>query len=456
MAKNPKKKAAPTKKYMAREARERRERNIVYFVSAVVVIAVLGLVLYGIVDQNFLKARRPVAIVNDEKITVSEYQGQTRLARYNLIQTAQRLYQLSQIMGNDPSSQASVANQLQSIDGQLFPLAIGRQIIDQLVDGLLIQQEASRLGITVSEDEINKELEEVFGYYRLGTPTPTATHVLPQTSTLSPLQESLIPSTPTSSASLISTSEITTTAIVEDDTQSLESSPTPTSELTPTLTATTGPTATPFTQQAFEEIYQDAITNLSEEYSISESDLKSGFEDHLYSVKVLDAITKDIECAQEQVWALHILIDEEVLAKNIKTRLDEGEDWSLMATTYSTDTSNKDKGGDLGWFGQGVMVPEFEQAAFKLEVGETSEPIETDFGFHVIRILGHEERPLAEDACQSMRSDNFQEWLAELRENSNVIINDFWTDVAPTEPSLPANIVQFINSNLSSPPTPSP
>jgi parvulin-like peptidyl-prolyl isomerase len=456
MAKNPGKKAAPTKKFVAREARERRERNIVYIVSAVVIIAVLGLVLYGIVDQNFLKARRSVAIVNDEKITVSEYQGQTRLARYNLIQSAQRLYQLAQIMGNDPSSQASVANQLQSIDGQLFPQAIGRQIIDQLVDGLLIKQEASRLGITVSEDEVNKELEEVFGYYRLGTPTPTVTHVLPQTSTLSPLQESLIPSTPTSSTSLIPTSEITTTEIVEDNTQSLESSPTPSDELTPTLTATTGPTATPFTQQAFEEIYQDAIANLSEEYGISESDLKRGFEDHLYSGKILDVITKDIECTQEQVWALHILIDEEVLAKNIKTRLDEGEDWSLMATTYSTDTSNKDKGGDLGWFGQGVMVPEFEQAAFKLEVGETSEPIETDFGFHIIRILGHEERPLTEDACQSIRSEKFQEWLAELRENSNIIINEFWTDVAPTEPSLPANIVQFINSNLSSPPPPSP
>ncbi len=456
MAKNPGKKAAPTKKFVAREARERRERNIVYIVSAVVIIAVLGLVLYGIVDQNFLKARRPVATVNDEKITISEYQGQTRLARYNLIQSAQRLYQLAQIMGNDPSSQASVANQLQSIDGQLFPQAIGRQIIDQLVDGLLIKQEASRLGITVSEDEVNKELEEVFGFYRLGTPTPTVTHVLPKTSTLSPLQESLIPSTPTSSASLSPTSEITSTEIVEDNTQFLESSITPTNELTPTLTATTGPTATPFTQQAFEEIYQDAIANLSEEYGISESDLKRGFEDHLYSGKILDVITKDIECTQEQVWALHILIDEEVLAKNIKTRLDEGEDWSLMATTYSTDTSNKDKGGDLGWFGQGVMVPEFEQAAFKLEVGETSEPIETDFGFHIIRILGHEERPLTEDACQSIRSEKFQEWLAELRENSNIIINEFWTNVAPTEPSLPANIVQFINSNLSSPPPPSP
>jgi peptidyl-prolyl cis-trans isomerase D len=456
MATPPQKKTAPTKKFVAREARERRERNIVYIISAVVIIAVLALVLYGIVDQNFLKARRPVAIVNEEKITVSEYQGQTRLARYNLIQSAQRIFQLAQIMGNDPSSQASVANQLQQIDGQLFPQAIGRQIIDQLVDDLLIQQEASRLGITVSEVEVNKELEEVFGYYQLGTPTPSATQVLVQTSTLSPLQESLLPSTPTSSTSIIPTSEITSTEIVTESTQSLGSPPTPTKVLTPTLTATTGPTATPYTQQAFEEIYQDAITNLSEEFRISESDLKRGFESHLYSEKVMDVVTKDIECTQEQVWALHILIDEEVLAKNIKTQLDEGEDWSLMATTYSTDTSNKDKGGDLGWFGQGVMIPEFEQTAFKLEVGETSEPVKTDFGFHIIRILGHEERPLTEDACQSMRSENFQEWLAELRENSNIIINEFWTDVAPTEPSLPENIVQFINLTLSSPPTPSP
>ncbi|MFC2052699.1 peptidylprolyl isomerase [Chloroflexota bacterium] len=456
MAKTPPKKTAPTKKFVAREARERRERNIIYLISAIVIIAVLSLVLYGIVDQKFLKARRPVVTVNDENITVSEYQGQTRLARYNLIQSAQRIYQIAQIMGNDPSSQASVANQLQQIDGQLFPQAIGRQIIDQLVDDLLIQQEASRLGIIVSEDEVNEELEKVFGYYRLGTPTPTATHVLPQTSTLSPLQESLIPSTPTSSTSIIPTSEITSTEIIEDSTQSLESPPTLTNVLTPTLTATTAPTPTPFTQQAFEEIYHDAITNLSEEFNISESDIKRGFESHLYSEKVSDVVIEDIECIQEQVWALHILVDEEELAKNIKTRLDEGEDWSLLATTNSIDPSNKDKGGDLGWFGQGVMVPEFDDAAFKLEVGETSEPVKTDFGFHIIRKLGHEERPLTEDACQSLRSENFQEWLIEARENSNIIIHDFWTDVAPTVPNLPANIVQFMNLNLSYPPTPSP
>ena len=306
MATPPQKKTAPTKKFVAREARERRERNTIYIISAVIIIAVLALVLYGIVDQNFLKARRPVAIVNEEKITVSEYQGQTRLARYNLIQSAQRIFQLAQIMGNDPSSQASVANQLQQIDGQLFPQAIGRQIIDQLVDDLLIQQEASRLGITVSEVEVNKELEEVFGYYQLGTPTPSATHVMAQTSTLSPLQESLVPSTPTSSISISPTSEITTTEIVAESTQSLGSPPTPTNVLTPSLTATTGPTSTPFTQQAFEEIYQDAITNLSEEFRISESDLKRGFESHLYSEKVMDVVTKDIECTQEQVWALNM------------------------------------------------------------------------------------------------------------------------------------------------------
>ena len=70
----------------------------------------------------------------------------------------------------------------------------------------------------------------------------------------------------------------------------------------------------------------------------------------------------------------------------------KGEDWNKIAAEVSTDTNTADFGGDLGWFGRGVMVKEFEDAAFSLEVGAISQPVKTDFGYAIIRVLGHEFR----------------------------------------------------------------
>lgn len=69
-----------------------------------------------------------------------------------------------------------------------------------------------------------------------------------------------------------------------------------------------------------------------------------------------------------------------------------GETFENMARIYSTDESNADKGGDLGWFGRGRMVPEFDAAAFTSPVGQVVGPVKTQFGFHILRVTGREER----------------------------------------------------------------
>lgn len=67
-------------------------------------------------------------------------------------------------------------------------------------------------------------------------------------------------------------------------------------------------------------------------------------------------------------------------------RVRAGEDFAKLAKEFSTDAGNKDKGGDLGWFGKGAMVPAFEEAAFKLKPGEISDLVETPFGLHIIKL----------------------------------------------------------------------
>lgn len=88
--------------------------------------------------------------------------------------------------------------------------------------------------------------------------------------------------------------------------------------------------------------------------------------------------------------ASHILVKDRALADHICKRLSEGGSFSDLAKEFSQCPS-KSKGGDLGWFGPGQMVKEFEEAVKKLASGRISKPVRTQFGFHVIKKTGFKE-----------------------------------------------------------------
>lgn len=101
--------------------------------------------------------------------------------------------------------------------------------------------------------------------------------------------------------------------------------------------------------------------------------------------------------SKEQVKAKHILVDEEALAQKIAAELAEGKSFEDAAKEYSTCPS-KENGGDLGYFGRGQMVPEFEKAAFEGTAGELVGPIKTQFGYHLIQIDDKKEETAADFA----------------------------------------------------------
>jgi peptidyl-prolyl cis-trans isomerase C len=108
-----------------------------------------------------------------------------------------------------------------------------------------------------------------------------------------------------------------------------------------------------------------------------------------------------------EVHARHILVKTKEEALDIIKQLDGGADFQKLANEKTSDPSGKESGGDLGWFGPGQMVPEFEKAAFALNVGEyTKEPVQTQFGFHVIKVEDKrvKQPPAFEEVKEQVRS----------------------------------------------------
>ena len=116
---------------------------------------------------------------------------------------------------------------------------------------------------------------------------------------------------------------------------------------------------------------------------VSEAVAKAFYEDQVKGMK-----------PEEEIQARHILVDSEDKAKELAEKLAKGEDFAKLAKENSKDPGSKDDGGMLGFFGRGQMVPQFEEAAFRLKKGEVSPPIKSQFGFHLIKVEDRREKKL--------------------------------------------------------------
>ena len=411
-----------TKKHLARLERERRQIRLIMIGAILVFIAVVMLIGYGVLNEKVLKPQRPVANVGEDKVSASDFQEYARYMRQQYINQYLQTYQLAQLFGSDANSKAYFDNSMQQIAAQLEPATLGQNVLNSLIEDKLIRQEAAKRGITVSAEELNKDVERYFTYYPNGTPTPTATVEPLPTSTLSPLQMTLVPPTATPTASPTPTMTLPTV--------------TPTQVLTPTQISTPEPTATPYTSDAFKKNYDTYIKDLTD-LKVSETIFRKVLENRLYRLKVEEAILSDLKNEEEQIWTRHILVDSEEKAKEALARLQNGEEFAKVAQELSSDQGSAQRGGDQGWTSKGTLGTEYEDVAYKLNIGEISQPVQSQFGWHVIQLLGKEIRPIDQYKYEQLRQTKFQEWLDSQREIVGVEIPDGWLDWVPVEPTLP-------------------
>ncbi len=148
----------------------------------------------------------------------------------------------------------------------------------------------------------------------------------------------------------------------------------------------------------FAKMAEEEKIRESKEYIETLEKMKNELASHMAATSVIDKVTVDEGeikkyydenpkqfIAGGQVSAKHILVDEESQAEKIAKEIAEGKPFAEAAREYSTCPSSE-KGGDLGYFGKGQMVPEFEKAAFNGEIGKVLGPVKTQFGYHLILV----------------------------------------------------------------------
>jgi parvulin-like peptidyl-prolyl isomerase len=370
-----------SKRQLSRREREARQRRLISIFAVVTAAAVVLVLAFGFYQEYVVKPSAPVATVNGKVISVRDYQAMIKYNRYVRANSIARLQnQLAQLDATAEDQQFLVQYIQQQIQQlQSAETTLPTDVLDNMIDNELVRQEAAKRNITVTADELQTDIEQQFGYER-NPPTPTPTPIT-------------------------ATAEIT---------------------VTPT------PTTVPMTVEEFQQNYSQYVSALRKNAGFGEAAFRSLFETSLYRTKLQEALAEEVPLTAEQVHARHILVATEDEAKKVVERLQAGEDFAALAKELSTDTGTKDNGGDLGWFPRGQMVTEFEDAAFALQPGETSDPVETSYGYHIINVIERDaNRALDETMLEQKKSSALDDWLATQRQSDAV--KRYWSSTMVPE-----------------------
>ncbi len=192
----------------------------------------------------------------------------------------------------------------------------------------------------------------------------------------------------------------------------------------------------------YKEQYGDDFETVIQYYGyVDEDDFATAIRGNLAIRQAIEeTITdEDVEeaAAALRIEASHILVDDEETAQEVIEKLNDGEEFADLAAEYSTDTTTAESGGELGYISEGEMVDEFWEAASALAVDEISDPVESEYGWHIIQVTdiqeGRSVDDLADDELQELMDSiitekyndgTAQEIIDSVLEEANINVKD--------------------------------
>lgn len=414
---------APTRRQIARSRREQEQLRLIYIGLAVVAALIIMVLAFGLYQTFVAEPGAPVAVVNGEEIITRAYQDRVRYERFLLEEQYQQVLQQQAQLAQSGNEQLAelLVPQYQQYANQILQQRsiVDRETVNTMIDDKLVEAETAARGITVSEDEVTEYINR-FLAGRLGGLTAQSASATSTARAEASATAALWTPTPTFTPS----PTITFTEAI---------TPTPTPADTPTPAPT--PTLNVIGNDTLGTEYTNWLNTLAENTDVDEATYRQIMRTVVLRDKLLEALGEEIPTAEEQAHARHILVETEDEAQAIIERLEAGEDFADLAAELSTDPGSAANGGDLGFVPRGRFVDTVDEAVFTLPIGEVSEPIQSQFGWHIVEVLEREVRDLSpQDYLQRQRLA-LSEWLSDARVEAD--IEDFWTvDKAPPDSFL--------------------
>jgi parvulin-like peptidyl-prolyl isomerase len=386
-----------TKKQRTRAEREARMNRWIIAGTVAVGVLVLGILVYGYLAENVFKGRAPVATVNGVPITTADFQARVR--HYRIVLQEQRDYYTAQRMQLDPTD-PNASFLLEYLNGQIRQLdsmlseasatALGKEVLDRMVQEELIRQEAARRGLTVSQEEIDRAIEEQFGYDRdaaVAFLTPTVVPTAPVT---------------------------TETA----------------------LTATATPVPTPVPKEEFDRRYQEYVKTYLKPSGLSEAKFRAMVEASLLYDKLQQAMAAEVPQTMEQVQIRYLSFPTQEDAGKVAERLGKGEKWEDIAAEIKADEKSAAYASEPEWVTQGFLKEQFgEEAAgtiWETPAPQYTAPLAgTDSRWYIVQVMGREVRELESWLRSYEEQRAFQEWLQ--AQMATVQYSEDWASKVPTQ-----------------------
>lgn len=462
-----------------------RQRNVLYATGGAIGLALLVLIIGGIYDQLWMPSR-PVAQVNTATLTRGDYWREQRFALAR--QISQNL-QLLALFGANQQISAQFAGKSPEIDQQVRTIRtaeVAQDTVTTWEDAQLTLQGTAALNVQASLDEINQQIVQDLGSLFLPVESPPISTTTDVTATTQAVLTAQLQATAT--AATLATTLAAPTATPGGPTA------TPPPSATPEPTGTTPPT--PIGSVAAEQVgkiateifnrYKLELDQVSLKAALTADDFRASLESE-YRVQVLKRKLQAQLVAEtsfapstepDKVRASQILLSVVVPAEataaqrdqafaarkaeadTLVNRLRGGEDFATLATISSDDPGSKLKGGDIGLFGKdgqsdsgGTYAPEVVAVAFTLAEKSISDPIQSQFGWHILTVT-QRDVPATDQQLRDARTKAIDAWLAEQRTKAQIQRFPALTPtpVEPTTIATPTTVPIFIPG----PPTPVP
>ncbi len=423
-------------------SRSEREAALQRWVQrgVIAVSAILAIILLvALIITQFIAPNEVVAHVYDQEITAAQFQQRFLLERSLINSQLNNLVSYYQLLGlsNEEINQQLLSEpQVSAWQNELtIPDQLGIRVIQTLAEEALIQHVAQQMGLTVAEAEIEAERAAYFNYS-----DATATPIV--TATASPL--------PSATATAIvspTPSEIPTfTPIPASATPTASPPPDSTATSIPQPSNTPGPTNTPIPTLTTDERRENYETNVADfdDYlrgqGIRQRTIDAWYEARAWRTAFADAMREDVS-ETPYVALRHILVSAGDIerAEDILTALAAGESFSALAAEHSIDTGSAERGGFYDYAPVDpqvtTYVPDFAAAALAAEVGSFAGPVQSEFGYHIIQVVGRENRATTEQQAESIQEGRFADYLKNLvaleESSGNYDLSGKWVNHLP-------------------------